>query len=463
MRSTPFTESDELQSHGRRAPRPLPPILKGSHSTDIPLSVSQRQWVSTGKIPSRDIRVPIVLRFEGRLNARAMSKAVAEAVDRNESLRTRFRTTGSEFRQEIHSADGFSISHVSLNAIAANNQIEAVWDHINRQYGEPFQLEEDPLKLTLFELNSKDHILAGFVSHFVFDGVSLGLFLGDVLASYRRGVLGFSASRPPELQYADFALWEAGWLSEHELAAAKEFWDAYLAKASPIEIPSSRSQLSKDAPVGLAQFKLPDEVFARGLEFARERRTTFNQIFLAALSVVLADSPENPTPYSYITRARPPKFNRTIGCFMQVRAMLPDTQDDPTFETLLLRTRSHLAATSDLRRPLPFQNSDRLRLGQILVNYATSPLAAPNQPFSAMGVGARVFHLPRGVKTRVNRNIQFTVSQTAAGLDGSIVYATDMFDEDRARNIGDRLIACIARAVDATQIHISELMQQPQG
>jgi len=460
------TRRDGVEDHrlpvGTARIRPLPVMARQRRPSIIPLSSAQQHWTTPKQAPLSDNRIPLVVRFEGRLNIRALERALSDVVDRHEVLRTHYLYDGIAFRQEIRRQGCFILRHRSVASLPIDKRIEAVWEQLNAEFLTPAQLDADVLGLTLFELDKNDHLLGGFVHHIAFDAVSVRTFWSNVFNAYKSRTLGLGTPSPPELQYADFAIWENDWLAQEGTANVAEFWRSHFSSVATLTVPEARKLSVTPAPLGTTPFKLPTENFERAREFARRRRTTLNPIFLSAfLSVLSVREGVELVPSSFIIQARPPRFNRLIGCFMQFRAMRLDLHGNPNFDELVVRTRAELFETSDLRRPLPDRLSNDLELGQALVNYSMGHYeGGSTQTISMLGLTVRGFQFPRDFKTHVTRNIQFAVTQRPNQLEGQIIYAKDAFDEASAQRFGENVVAFIAKGIDAPESRFSDLVRQ---
>jgi hypothetical protein len=106
----------------------------------------------------------------------------------------------------------------------------------------PFaQLSTPPLlRAILLTLGTTDHALLLTFHHIVTDGWSLGV-LGRDLAALYNAQRDATACALPELpiQYADFAVWQRGWLTGDILDRQLAYWRTQLAGApASIDLPT---------------------------------------------------------------------------------------------------------------------------------------------------------------------------------------------------------------------------------
>src|SRR5947207_13270838 len=88
--------------------------------------------------------------------------------------------------------------------------------------------------------------------HIVSDGWSLGIFVRELTELYA----AFSANQPsslrsPEIQYADFAVWQREWLGGDLLQQRLDYWKSRLAGAPPVLLlPTDRPYPKKQSYKG---------------------------------------------------------------------------------------------------------------------------------------------------------------------------------------------------------------------
>src|SRR4029077_20816712 len=106
----------------------------------------------------------------------------------------------------------------------------------------PFDLERGPLlRAMLLRRGDEDHALLFDMHHIISDGWSAGVLVQEVTALYA----AFAEGRPsplPELpvQYADFAVWQRGWLPGDVLERQRGYWRERLAGAPSLDLPTDR-------------------------------------------------------------------------------------------------------------------------------------------------------------------------------------------------------------------------------
>src|SRR4029077_2059874 len=144
----------------------------------------------------------------------------------------------------------------------------------------PFDLGRGPLlRALLLELGPAERVLALDQHHIVSDGWSSGLLVHEMATLYEAFASGQPSPLPPlPIQYADFAIWQRGWLAGEVLAAEVDHWRQRLGGApAALELPTDRPRPAEWSDRGgQASFLLPAET-AAGIQalLRREAVTPF--------------------------------------------------------------------------------------------------------------------------------------------------------------------------------------------
>src|SRR5207244_2161292 len=113
-------------------------------------------------------------------------------------------------------------------------------DNESRQH---FDLAHGPLlRLKLLQLAEYDHVLLMTMHHTVTDAWSTGIFVRELTTLYHAYSTG--APSPLEelpIQYADYAVWQRGWLQGEVLEEQLSYWREQLGGELPVlELPTDR-------------------------------------------------------------------------------------------------------------------------------------------------------------------------------------------------------------------------------
>ncbi|MET0644973.1 MAG: amino acid adenylation domain-containing protein, partial [Pyrinomonadaceae bacterium] len=259
-----------------------------------PLSYSQRRlWFLDQLMPGGNAyNIPVGLLMTGRLNVHALKDSLEETIRRHESLRTTFRDEGGEPVQVVAEARSLELPIVDLERYAAAKRESLVRLLASEEGARPFDLTEGPLlRLTLLRLSEREHVLLVVMHHIISDGWSMEILIRDVGELYKAFCEGRPASLPNlPLQYADFALWQRGWMEGARMRAGLDYWRRQLAGApARLELPTDRPRHAVQTfDAGVCRVTLSPEQSEALRRLGREHHATLYMTLLAALSLLLS-------------------------------------------------------------------------------------------------------------------------------------------------------------------------------
>jgi amino acid adenylation domain-containing protein len=220
-----------------------PAISRCSREDRIPLSFAQqRLWFLDQLEPgSRVDHVPALLRLNGELNSDVLSAAFDEIVRRHEVLRTSFPSVDGHPYQMISPAAHVPVEQVDLRSVPAESREARLRGLMDSQIQKPFDLLQGPLlRVALYRMDEKEHVLCLTVHHIISDAWSVPIFARELNVLYN-AFLKNEAPPLPELplQYADVAVWEREWLRDEVLERHLRYWREKL-EGSPqvLELPA---------------------------------------------------------------------------------------------------------------------------------------------------------------------------------------------------------------------------------
>ncbi len=225
-----------------------PALCPMARPAEIPLSFAQRRLWFLNRLDGENeghhgatYTIPLAVRLSGALDRQALEAALADLVERHESLRTIFPDTLGVPRQLILPAAPPRMAVTAVTEAALPEALAAA----ARQ---GFDLaSEPPLRVQLFALGANEHVLLLLLHHIAGDGWSLAPLahdLGRAYAARRRGMAPDLAALP--VQYADYTLWQHEVLGAEEnkesaIARQLAFWtDGLAGLPDQIELPSDR-------------------------------------------------------------------------------------------------------------------------------------------------------------------------------------------------------------------------------
>jgi len=452
-------------------------------SGPIPLSYSQqRLWFLDRFTPGSPVyNLPFRMGIEGDLAPAALAGALGEIVRRHAVLRTTYAEGTEGPRQVIHPASpAGAFALPVLPVIDLTGLPEELGAAQSRRLGRedalrPFDLEAGPvLRAALLRLGGREHRLLLDVHHIAFDGWSTDILLQELADLYGAFVDG-RPSPLPELgwQYADFAVWQRGQLTGEALEEQLGFWRRALEGAPGVlELPADHprpamqsfrgatleSRLAEDGEGGGAALK----------RLGREQGATLFMLLLAGLDALLgrATGQTDLLVGSPVAGRGRGEVEKLIGFFVNTLALRADLSGDPSFLTLLARTRE-TALRAYARADLPFEllveelrperDLSRSPLLQVMLAVEGSVQPVP-QPAPASGRGTPPRFLPLELEISAAKfDLTLFVREPGAGLLLIFEFATDLFERATIERMAGHLASLLAAAVADPRRRLSEL------
>ncbi|WP_432973710.1 amino acid adenylation domain-containing protein [Dactylosporangium sp. CA-233914] len=407
-------------------------LVAADRPGEIPLSAAQRRLWFLWRVDPTSVsyHMPLALRLDGALDVEALRAALADVVDRHESLRTVFPETDGRPRQEVRDAvrAALPVAELTPGALTAHASL-------------PFALDREiPLRAVLFKAGT-GHLLSLVLHHIAGDDWSTDVLLRDLGSAYTARSAGTApAWEPLPVQYADYALWEPDSPIED-----LDFWREQLAGApDELDLPRDRPRPARPTGVGgRIPFTVPASVVGGLRALALAEGASDVMVLHAAVAALLhAHGAGTDVPLGTPVAGRPdPALDEVVGFFVNTVVLRHDLGGDPALRVLVRRAReTALAAYS--RQDVPFdrvvdalvpdRSAARNPLFQTLVTFGTSTGSVDG--FAGLTVRREWVALPA-----VKVDLSVDVVEEREELVGALEYSADLFDADTARELVTRL------------------------
>jgi amino acid adenylation domain-containing protein len=453
--ASPAASAPEPVRAGARAPRP-------------PLSFAQqRLWFLDQLEPGSPFyNVPRALRFEGRLDPRALRESFAELTRRHESLRTVFPSADGEPFQLVRPPRAADVPLADLSGLDAPAreaearcvaEAEAAWR---------FDLGAGPLmRVVLVRLAPEEHVLLLNLHHIVTDGWSMQVLVRELTALYE----AFAGGRPsplaePPIQYADFSAWQAGQLQGERLEQLLAYWRGHLGgAATTLELPTDRPRPAVQSHRGgTHSFFVEGEVADALARLSQGEGATLFMTVLAAFQTLLHryTGQRDLLVGSPIANRGRAELEGVIGFFVNTLVLRATFEEGESFRGLLRRTRE-TTLEAYAHQDLPFErlveelqpgrDLSRTPLFQVMFVFQNVPGGGEAGLAGARLVAQEVH------ATTAKFELTLTVMQTGRGLAGSFEYNADLFDRATVERMAGHLRVLLAGAAADPDARVSEL------
>jgi amino acid adenylation domain-containing protein len=419
-------------------------IQRADRNQPLPLSLAQqRLWFldQLDRAESAAYHMPAALRLTGQLDVAALQATLDRLVARHEGLRTFFVAIEGVPYQQIAPEDcGFTLVHEDLSALSADERDAVVATLTAEEARAPFDLGTGPLiRGRLLRLSADEHLLLVTQHHIVSDGWSIGVMVREVAALYTAFHNGEADPLPPlDIQYADYAQWQRGWLQGEELTRQLDFWKGHLSAAPALlELPHDRPRPAVQSHAGgTVPLVLSADLTAKLRSFSQRHGVTLFMTLLSGWGLLLSrlSGQQDVVIGTPVANRQRREIENLIGFFVNMLAVRLRFDEKPSVASLLANVKeTTLAAFAN--QELPFEQVVEAVHPQRSMSH--SPLAQVTFTWNNGGVrtDGGTLQLPGLELAAVNRahetiqaDLQMLLDDAGDVISGVLVYAHDLFD-----------------------------------
>nr|WP_279636949.1 non-ribosomal peptide synthetase [Corallococcus llansteffanensis] len=417
-----------------------PPLVRAGRTSAPPLSFAQqRLWFIDQLEPGNSLyNMPLPLRLIGALDVDALHASLDALMARHESLRTTFRMEAGQPVQHVHAEASVPFEFVDLTDLpdAADRQAELMQRGL-AESRRPFDLARGPvIRALLLKVEAQEHVLVLHLHHIVSDGWSLGVLVREMTALYE----AFSHGRAPTLpelpvQYADFAVWQRGWLQGGVLEAQLGWWKQQLAGApQALDMPTDKPRPAVATQRGASVHVHLPRVLAEQVEaLAQKEGATSFMVLLAAFQTVLHryTGQDDVLVGSPIANRRHAETEGLIGFFVNTLVLRGSFGRRTTFRELVAQVRTTTLGAYE-HQDIPFERlveamQPERDLGRTPLFQAMFALQnAPVPELALPDLAVKPAHF--GGRTTSHHELGLDLSRGEDGFIGMLDYATDLFE-----------------------------------
>ncbi|MFJ4283643.1 amino acid adenylation domain-containing protein, partial [Streptomyces massasporeus] len=421
----------------------------------LPLSAAQnRLWflnqMETGRAAYND---GLTVDLSGSVDSDALRAALTDVVARHESLRTVFPVQDGTPRQHVlEPAD--ARPELTVTEVTDHTLLDGL---LADEAARGFDLAaEIPVRAHLFTLAPQRHVLLLVVHHIAGDGWSVAPFTRDLSQAYAARLIGGAPGFAPlPVQYADYTLWQRELLGDEDdptsvLAQQITHWKRALdGLPEELALPTDRPRpATAGHQGGRVFFDLAPDVHERLVAVARDSGATVFMVAQAAVAALLHRlGAGDDIPVGTVVAGRTDEaLGDLVGFFVNTLVLRTDVSGNPSFRELLDRVReTDLAAYAHQDVPFerlveilnPARSLARHPLAQVTL--ALDDNAAPVLDLPGLTATARTLHTDTAkfdLSFRLGE--RFTDDGAPAGVQGTVEFARDLFDDATAHTLADR-------------------------
>lgn len=442
-------------------------ILRRSSDEDIPLSFSQQRlyFIDRLNLQSAAYNLPAALILQGELDCPAVEHAINEIVKRHEILRTTFVIANGKPVQRIAPTLNLVVTMSDLSSLPEGRRKNELHQVIEAQAQRPFNLEHGPLlRAELVRLADDQHVFLFTVHHIIFDGWSASVLVNEFAALYKACSEGLSISLPElPIQYADYSLWQRGWLQGAILQQQLDYWKQQLKGAPPVlELPTDRPRQARQNHYGSTfQFSVQPVVSEQLKTLAQCEGVTLFMVLFAAFNCLLSrySGQQDICVGTPIANRMRMELEGLIGFFVNTLVLRVDLSGNPTFIELLRKVRDVCLGAQE-HQDLPFEKL--VEELQPVRNTSYSPFfqamfsmnTTPSSQLQIPGLTLTPLKVERGATAF---DLVVDVSESEQGLQGTMEYSSELFDSTRIESMAGHFQNILESIVADPGAYLSEI------
>ena len=447
---------------------PLPALVAEPRMGTLPMSFAQERLWFLEQLEELGgaYHLPVRFRLEGELDLTALERTFGELIRRHSTLRTRFEMTDDGPVQVIEPDSRLELAVTDLSSLADPAEREAVLRPLMQAaMTQPFDLGKSPLiRASVVRLGPVEHILLVTVHHIASDGWSMEAVLPRELSML---YAAFAQGQPSPLselpvQYADYALWQRGWLQGEVIEQQLSYWKQQLAGTSGVlELPTDHPRPPTPSYHGARlPIVMPANLPAAITALARQSGATPYMVLLAAFQLLLSrwSGQKDLVVGSPIAGRTERQTEGLIGFFVNTLVMRADVSDDPSFEELLARVKE-TALGAYAHQDIPFEKlvehlqpqRDLSRQPLFQVMFAMQNV--PRQTLELPGLRLLPMERPEGTS---KFDLYLELISTPDSLYGAFEYATDLFERSTVERLLSSYVTLLEGIVAEPERRVSE-------
>ena len=427
---------------------PLKPAEKSEY---YPLSSAQKRMAALQLIDpgSTAYNVTSAVEVEGPLDTDRLAVVFRQLIARHDVFRTFFRDINGELFQGVLA----DVEDVAFEIESAEPG--------HKDFVRPFDLSRAPLlRAGLIKTGEERHLLVMDMHHLITDGISMGLFIKEFSAFYKREQLP-----PPEYRYRDFCLWQVRRLNSGELKSREKYWLDHLSGELPVlnlltDFP--RPSIQSFAGDRLV-FRLEEECIRQLRRLIRRTGTTLFMVFLSALNILLSryTSREDIIVGTTVAGRNHIDLQNIVGLFIETLALRNKPAGDKPFLTFLEEVKENTLNAFE-NQSYPFRELIEKVGGTAPNRIGRNPL------FDVMLIVQNVDMAPLEIEgltvtpvdfRSTDSKVDFTVEvfEDGAGIRFNLEYCTALFRKDTMQRLGGHLINVLKETAGRTDVYLRDI------
>lgn len=431
-----------------------------------PLSFAQeRIWSLYQLEPDNPAyNITTAYRLTGSLDLAVLEQSLNQIVQRHATLRTTFAIVDGQSAQVIIPDLTLRLAVQDLQGTLETEPETQVRQLVIQEEQQPFDLAHGPLlRATLLRLAKDEHVLILTTHRIVFDGQCWQVLISELMTFCET----FSAGKPsllPELplQYADFAAWQRGWLTDEALKAQLAYWREKLGgRVRLLRLPTDYPRSAAQSRSEIRMFTLPESLSESLRTLSQREGVSLFVTLLAAFQILLHryTVQEDFLVFSSVAGRNRPELKKLIGLFANILALRTDLAGNPSFRELLGRVRETVV-DAYAHQDVPFEqiletlqverDQSYTSVFQVMFIFWPEPLPPVEWP------GMTLNRLDVHTKS-AEFDLHLLITDTLPEMTGALQYKADLFKAATITRLLEHFQVLLTSIVAAPERRISDL------
>ncbi|PQP84731.1 non-ribosomal peptide synthetase [Paenibacillus sp. PCH8] len=387
----------------------------------------------------------------GRLERNPFEAALKGLIARHEVLRTGFEMVDGEPVQRIYRDLEFAVEYTK----ATESETKSIADGFVRV----FDLERPPLlRVGLVECEAERHVLMLDIHHIVTDGMSMGIFVEELLRLYNGETL-----EPLRIQYKEFAAWQQSEPVQERLKNQEAYWlDMLEGELPTLELPTDFVRPAARSFEGdVLPFSIDKQMTDSLQRIADENGGTLYMVLLAAYSILLSkySGQEDFIVGTAVSGRTHADLEPLIGMFVNTLAIRQYPSGEKTFLAYLNEVKETMLGAYD-HQDYPFEElvkrleapRDPSRNPVFDVMFALETKEDNVQSFGDIQIES----YPE-THTVSPFDLTLVISLLDEGMNGQFEYATKLFTHNLIDNFAQDLLVIITQICEQSSVLLKDI------
>ncbi|MFY0632141.1 MAG: AMP-binding protein, partial [Flavobacteriaceae bacterium] len=428
-------------------------IIPQSRPNRIPLSFAQEGlWFLDKLVGSSNYHIPIVLKLKGNVDIVSLDSSLRNILISHEVLRTVILEESGVGYQHVLEVDDFVISrHDGIKKDVLSNYITDLVEV-------SFDLSSDyMLRADLVSISDNEHVLVCVMHHIASDGWSIPLFFQEFSTHYTRLSQGFSSEAVTNpIQYADYSIWQRGYLKDAVLEKKLAYWKNSLEGTGALTLPTDYIRPPVQSFKGSSyDFILEQEVASSLQELTSSTGSSLFITVLGIFNVFLSrySGQQDICIGTPVANRGQQEVESLIGFFVNTLALRNELDYQESFIDFISRVKDKTLEAYD-HQDVPFEkvvnslsldrDSSRTPLFQVMLSLQNNQGISGSIELGGLELAGQSFEY--GVS---KYDLTLNVSEGEGLISLSFEYCTDLFLKSTIKQMAGHLVHLTKEIVNA--------------